>query len=45
MKKVIIIILAVLLAVDIGVLAYGISRGKDNEFNAKVGGLKQKPCM
>ncbi|MBQ9369701.1 MAG: hypothetical protein IJU10_01350, partial [Clostridia bacterium] len=44
MKKVIIIILAVLLVADIGVLAYGISRGKDNEFNAKVGGLKQKPA-
>ena len=44
MKKVIIIILAVLLAVDVGVIAYGISRGPSVAFNGEAVGLLEKPA-
>ena len=43
MKKVIIIILAVFLAIDIGVLAYGITRGSANTWDGNVEGLKVEP--
>lgn len=44
MKKVIIIILAVLLAVDVGVLAYGATRGPAVVFDGEAVGLKVKPA-
>ena len=43
MKKVIIIILAVLLAIDVGVLAYGISKGPATKFDGKAIGLLEAP--
>ena len=43
MKKAIIIILAVLLAIDIGVIAYGATRGPSVTFDGTAVGLYEKP--